>query len=91
MARKKPIVKPYKDEIKEGFVERIFSEDIDEVELMWHRDGEDREVEVIGETDWMIQIDNELPKVLEGKIHIPEGVYHRVIKGSGDLKIKIIK
>ena len=82
-------MKPYKDEIKEGFVERVFSEDIDEIELMWHRDGEDREVEVIGKSDWMIQMDNELPKVLEGKIHIPEGVYHRVIKGSGDLKIKI--
>ena len=84
-------MKPYKDKLKEGFIERVFSEDIDEIELMWHRDAEDRLVEVIGDTDWMIQIDDELPKPMNGKIFIPEGVYHRVIKGSGELKIRIVK
>ena len=58
---------------------------------MWHRDREDRIIESIGETDWMIQIDNELPKKIEEKVFIPMGVYHRVIKGTGDLKIKLIK
>ena len=84
-------MKPYKDKLKEGFIERVFSEDIDEIELMWHRDAEDRLVEVVGDTDWMIQIDDELPKPMNGKIFIPEGVYHRVIKGSGELKIRIVK
>ena len=69
---------------------RVFSQDTDSGEFMWHRDREDRIVESIGETDWMIQIDNELPKVID-KVLIPMGVYHRVIKGTGDLKIKLIK
>ena len=69
---------------------RLFSQDTDSGDYMWHRDREDRVVESIGETDWMIQIDNELPKVID-KVFIPMGVYHRVIKGTGDLKIKLIK
>jgi hypothetical protein len=39
----------------------------------------------------MFQFDDELPFQMEGKIFIPMGVYHRVIKGSGDLKLKIKK
>jgi hypothetical protein len=70
---------------------RVFSQDTDSGEYMWHRDFEDRIIESIGETDWMIQIDNELPKQIRGEVFIPMGVYHRVIKGTGDLKIKLIK
>lgn len=70
---------------------RVFTENTDSGEFMWHRDREDRIIESIGDTDWMIQIDNELPKKIEDKISIPMGVYHRVIKGTGDLKIKLIK
>jgi len=70
---------------------REFSQDTDSGELMWHRDHEDRIIESISNTDWMIQIDNELPKNIEGKVFIPMGVYHRLIKGTGDLKIKLMK
>ena len=70
---------------------RVFKQDTDSGEYMWHRDFEDRIVESIGETDWMIQIDNELPKQISGEVFIPMGVYHRVIKGTGDLKIKLQK
>ncbi len=69
---------------------RVFNQDTDSGEFMWHRDYENRIVESIGETDWLIQIDNELPKVIS-KVFIPMGVYHRVIKGTGDLQIKLIK
>ena len=69
---------------------RVFNQDTDSGEYMWHRDREDRIIESIVETDWMIQIDNELPKVID-KVFIPMSVYHRVIKGTGDLKIKLIK
>ena len=69
---------------------RVFKQDTDSGEYMWHRDFEDRIVESIGDTDWLIQIDNELPKVID-KVLIPMGVYHRVIKGTGDLKIKLQK
>ena len=69
---------------------RVFGQDTDSGEYMWHRDREDRIIESIESTDWKIQIDNELPKVID-KVFIPMGVYHRVIKGTGDLKIKLIK
>ena len=69
---------------------RVFGQDTDSGEYMWHRDREDRIIESIESTDWKIQLDNELPKVID-KVFIPMGVYHRVIKGTGDLKIKLIK
>jgi hypothetical protein len=83
---------PFSEEMKETneFI-RIFKRDIDEKSLVWHRDREDRIIESIGETDWMIQLDNELPKSLNQKVFIPKGVYHRVIKGTNNLKIKLIK
>lgn len=70
---------------------REFLQDTDSGEFIWHRDREDRIIESIGETDWQIQLDNELPKVIQGEVFIPMGVYHRVIKGTGDLKIKLQK
>jgi hypothetical protein len=39
----------------------------------------------------MIQLDNELPMKIEGEVFIPMGIYHRLIKGTEDLKIKVIK
>lgn len=70
---------------------REFSHDTDSGEFVWHRDRESRIIEPIGETDWLIQLDNELPKKIEGKIFIPVGIYHRLIKGTGDLQIKLEK
>jgi hypothetical protein len=70
---------------------RTFHQDNDSGDLHWHRDREDRIIESIGETDWMIQLDNELPKSLNQKVFIPKGIYHRVIKGTNNLKIKLIK
>jgi hypothetical protein len=70
---------------------REFSQDTDSGEFMWHRDRESRIIESIDDTDWMIQLDDELPKKIEGEILIPMGVYHRLIKGTCDLKIKLIK
>lgn len=70
---------------------RVFSQNTDSGEFMWHRDREDRIIESIEPTDWKIQIDNELPKVIEGEVFIPMGVYHRLIKGSDNLKIKLKK
>ena len=70
---------------------REFTQDTDSGEFMWHRDFESRIIESLEETDWLIQLDDELPKKIEGEVLIPIGVYHRLIKGSGDLKIKLIK
>jgi hypothetical protein len=54
-------------------------------------DDEDRTIIAIGETDWMFQFDDELPISLNLPIFIPRHRVHRVIKGTKDLKIKIIK
>lgn len=70
---------------------REFTQETDSGEFMWHRDYEDRIIESIEDTDWMIQIDNELPKVISGEIFIPKGVFHRLIKGSDNLKIRLQK
>jgi hypothetical protein len=70
---------------------REFKQDTDSGEFMWHRDRESRIIEPINETDWLIQLDDELPKKIEGKIFIPVGVHHRLIKGTGDLKINLTK
>ena len=85
-------MKPYTDiEITDEYIIREFDENIDPIELMWHRDDESRTLEIIGETDWKIQLDNKLPILLENHIFIPKHEWHRVIKGTGTLKLKIYK
>jgi len=83
--------RPYDEELKEGYQIRTFYESVDNDELVWHRDKEDRIIEPIGETDWLFQHDNEIPIKIEGRIYIPKNKYHRIIKGSGELKIKLRK
>ena len=70
---------------------REFKQDTDSGEFTWHRDREDRIIESLEETDWLIQLDDELPKKIEGEVFIPMGIYHRLIKGTDDLKIKLKK
>jgi len=70
---------------------REFSNDIDNHELEWHIDREDRIIEVIENNNWEVQLDNELPRLLKNKLFIPKETYHRVIKGDGKLIIKITK
>ena len=83
---------PFKEtKISDNTFIREFGQDTDSGEFMWHRDREDRIIESIGDTDWLIQLDDELPKKIEGEVFIPMGIYHRLIKGSNDLKIKLIK
>ena len=92
MARKKIKLKPYTDiENTSDYIIREFGDDIDPIHLLWHRDNEGRTIEVIGETDWQIQMDNNLPTLMEGRIFIPKHEWHRVIKGTGKLKLKINK
>ena len=85
-------MKPYTDiEVTDSYIIREFSENIDPIELLWHRDNEDRTLEILGETNWKIQLDNELPTSLNDPIFIPRHHWHRVIKGTGKLKLKIHK
>ena len=84
-------VSPYKQTIKNGIKTRKFDQNIDEHELKWHRDERDRVVKIVEGNGWKFQMDNELPITLkEGdRITIPSEIYHRVIRGTGDLIIKI--
>lgn len=88
---------PYKEERIEGNVFlRTFSEDTLDEELKWHWDEEDRMISLVykglvQETDWMFQMDNELPKRIEEPIFIPAGKWHRIIKGKGSLSLRVEK
>jgi len=83
---------PYTDiEVTDKYIIREFNENIDPIELMWHRDNENRTIEIIGETDWKVQLDNQLPTSLNEHIVIERHQWHRVIKGTGTLKLKIYK
>jgi hypothetical protein len=83
---------PYVDTpITQSEVTRKFSQDIDPIELKWHRDDESREIVSENLTDWMIQLDNALPVSLNNTITIPRHEWHRLVKGSGDLILKIKK
>jgi hypothetical protein len=70
---------------------RTFDENVDSGDLHWHRDREDRYIESAHDTDWSFQMDNQLPQDLKDRIFIPKGVYHRLIKGNGNLILKVEK
>tara|TARA_R100001163_G_C5016306_1_gene160515 strand:+ start:611 stop:880 length:270 start_codon:yes stop_codon:yes gene_type:complete len=85
---------PYNEIIneKEGYVLREFSYDTPSFEYVWHRDKEDRYIQATHNTDWKFQLDNEFPQELtKNKLFIPKETYHRLIKGTGDLELKIYK
>jgi hypothetical protein len=77
--------------INENEAIRVFENDNLGTEELWHRDLEDRTIEILGETNWKIQLDNQLPTSMNEPIHIPRHLYHRVIKGTGNLLLKIYK
>lgn len=70
---------------------RVFRHDVPDDELKWHQDWEDRNVEFLNENDWKIQIDNELPQRCHGMFFIKAKVWHRLIKGTNNLEVKITK
>jgi len=51
-------MQPYTDlEITDKYIVREFDQNIDPIELMWHRDLEDRTVEVLEGEEWQFQRD----------------------------------
>jgi len=81
---------PFKQrKVSSDKVIRTFSQDTPSEEFKWHRDAEDRIIRPLQETDWRIQLDNQLPVAIKGSMEIPAGVYHRVIKGTGNLHLEI--
>ena len=72
---------------------RTFDPERDDAEFVWHRDKEDREVEILEGEGWQFQYEGCLPYLLEeGMIFdICKGEYHRLIRGVTPLKCRIIK
>jgi hypothetical protein len=81
----------YQDQVSPGFTIRTFSGKIDSTELVWHRDEHDREVTPLENESWFVQLDDRLPIQLDRTVKIPAGMWHRLIKGKGDLTVKIIE
>jgi hypothetical protein len=85
---------PYKDIASgDNWVIREFTQDVNPIELLWHRDDEDRLLEMVEGAGWQIQLDNNLPIELTqtNKINIKKHDWHRLIKGDGNLVLKIYK
>ena len=83
------MVRPYQDD---GSV-RTFDTSVNSSELVWHRDREDRIVKVLEGKDWYFQFDDQLPFELKygDQFFIEKMTYHRLIKGSTNLKVLIEK
>lgn len=78
---------PYSDDLNL----RTFDVQADSSEYVWHRDEEDRLVEVISGEGWQFQHENILPWLLTPgmKFKIKSNEYHRIIKGVTDLRVRI--
>lgn len=84
--------RPYSEKQENGYIIREFLENTPSFEFVWHRDKEDRYIEPIHDTDWKFQLDNDIPRTLQkNKLFIPKETYHRLIKGTGDLTLRIYK
>jgi len=83
---------PFSENINDNNRVRTFSKNVLSEDLKWHTDEQDRIIIPMNNSNWKLQLDNELPVELKKgkKYFIPEGVYHRVIKGNQDLKLKVI-
>lgn len=71
---------------------RKFSLDLDDEDLYWHKDAEDRIISRISGENWLYQEDNCMPVPIgDDDIFINKNTWHRIIKGSSDLVIKVSK
>jgi len=90
----KNMSKPYtQTSITQNVFERIFDLSVDNEELVWHRDRRTRFVKVLEGVGWKFQFDNQLPKEIGpgSTIHINKLSYHRLLKGSTPLKVRIVE
>lgn len=83
--------KPYQELRTFNTILRKFKQDTHEDELVWHRDRTDRKVEILNDTNWMVQLEDDIPQQLKETIFIPKNTYHRLVKGTGDLDLRILE
>ena len=85
---------PYNEKIlNENTRLRTFHANVSEDHLIWHRDRQNRIVEVIHSNGWLFQRDDSVPIVMSSGdiLEISANEWHRIIKGKGDLVLKIIE
>jgi len=77
--------------ISEGMILREFSSAVPSEELEWHMDRHDRRVRVLEGSGWKLQLESGLPFEMRvgEEYSIPKESWHRVLKGSENLKILI--
>ena len=64
--------RPYSEKEDNGYVIREFLEETSSFEFVWHRDKEDRYVQALHDTDWLFQLDNDIPRKFgKEKLFIP--------------------
>jgi hypothetical protein len=82
---------PFQQENINGKIIRTFSPEVDNDELKWHQDLNDRKITVIEDGGWSFQMEDDLPNKLSitEQFYIPKFVWHRVIKGEGTLIVEI--
>jgi hypothetical protein len=86
--------KPFEDfekSLYDKVFTRVFKQNIEDKQLIWHKDRKDRVVKVIWGTGWKLQYDNELPTELEigQNYYIKKEQFHRLHKGNSELKLEI--
>jgi len=77
---------PFKESLIEDneeyvLVERTFKKDLSSDELIWHRDREDREITLKEGEGWYIQLENELPQLMQKDFifKVYKETWHRII------------
>ena len=72
---------------------RTFDPTVEDAEYVWHRDFENREIEILEGEGWQFQLERCLPWLLKkGMVFdIKQHEYHRLIKGVTPLTCRVIK
>ena len=75
-------------------IQRNFMSTLLEEELDWHMDREDRELYVVEGDGWYLQIENEIPQLMQkdSVFKIPKETWHRIInKNNVNIIINVRK
>ena len=87
-------MKPYREKrFPDNRILREFSEIVPAEDLEWHMDRQDRKVTVVEGRNWKLQLESGLPfTICPGETYfIPKESWHRLLRGSGKLRIIIIE
>lgn len=79
-------------QLSENKMLRKFSHDVNDQELTWHRDREDRVVRMVEGKGWHLQLDGKLPQPMRlgESYEIPAGSWHRLVRRTGATNLTVI-